>query len=92
MKKIGIVGVMAWLSTVDYYSQLCRLAVAYDGSASETPEFMDCWRASRTDQGCAFTPDSPMLGYKFESLGISSSYPWSIFNEQNQGARSTPPS
>ena len=24
MKKIGIVGGIAWLSTVDYYSQLCR--------------------------------------------------------------------
>lgn len=43
MKKIGIVGGMAWLSTVDYYAQLCRLAsalgVSHGEGASETPEF-----------------------------------------------------
>jgi hypothetical protein len=26
MKKIGIVGGVAWLSTVDYYSGICRLS------------------------------------------------------------------
>jgi aspartate racemase len=27
MKKIGIVGGVAWLSTVDYYSEICRRSV-----------------------------------------------------------------
>jgi aspartate racemase len=47
MKKIGIVGGTAWVSTVQYYSELCRLSEARFGL---TPEFsiesLDIHRAS----------------------------------------------
>ena len=29
MKKLGIVGGVAWPSTIDYYRAICRLSVAY---------------------------------------------------------------
>ncbi|HEV7180730.1 MAG TPA: hypothetical protein VGN11_12730, partial [Candidatus Baltobacteraceae bacterium] len=32
MKKIGIVGGLAWPSTVEYYSELCRRAKRCDAS------------------------------------------------------------
>ncbi len=35
MKKIGIVGGVAWLSTVDYYSQICRRSERRYGSTPE---------------------------------------------------------
>ena len=43
MKKIGIVGGVAWLSTVDYYSALCRRA--------------EQWHLERNFQGAPSTPE-----------------------------------
>ena len=43
MKKIGIVGGVAWLSTVDYYSELCRRS--------------EQWHLSRNLQGAPSTPE-----------------------------------
>jgi aspartate racemase len=43
MKKIGIVGGVAWLSTVDYYSGLCRRA--------------EQWHLARNWQGAPSTPE-----------------------------------
>jgi aspartate racemase len=43
MKKIGIVGGVAWVSTVDYYSEICRLSTEWHlardpGAVPSTPE------------------------------------------------------
>ena len=43
MKKIGIVGGVAWLSTVDYYSEICRRS--------------ERWHLARNLQGAPSTPE-----------------------------------
>ena len=43
MKKIGVVGGVAWRSTVDYYSEICRRS--------------EQWHVSRNLQGVPSTPE-----------------------------------
>ncbi|HSQ21146.1 MAG TPA: Asp/Glu racemase, partial [Blastocatellia bacterium] len=43
MKKIGIVGGVTWLSTVDYYSEICRLS--------------ERWRLAKNKESSPSTPE-----------------------------------
>jgi aspartate/glutamate racemase len=45
MKKIGIVGGVAWLSTVDYYSEICRRS--------------ERWHLARNPQAVPSIPELP---------------------------------
>jgi aspartate racemase len=77
MKKIGIVGGVAWLSTVDYYSDLCRRA--------------EQWHLVRNLQGAPSTPEMSIesldLNKAVSYLGIDDDeQSWSQFDDYHRAA------
>src|SRR5260370_1458752 len=77
MKKIGIVGGVAWLSTVDYYSGLCRRS--------------EQWHLARNLQGVPSTPEMSIesldLNKAISYLGIDDiEESWSQFDEYHRAA------
>src|SRR4030095_2817099 len=77
MKKIGIVGGVAWLSTVDYYSDLCRRA--------------EQWNLVRNLQGAPSTPEMSIesldLNKAVSYLGIDDDeQSWSQFDDYHRAA------
>jgi aspartate racemase len=77
MKKIGIVGGVAWLSTVDYYSDLCRRT--------------EQWHLARTLQGAPSTPEMSIeslnLNKAVSYLGTDDDeQSWSQFDDYHRAA------
>ena len=77
MKKIGIVGGVAWLSTVDYYSGICRRA--------------EQWHLARNLQGPPSTPqmsiESLDLNKAASYLGTDDDeQSWSQFDDYHRAA------
>jgi aspartate racemase len=77
MKKIGIVGGVAWLSTVDYYSEICRLS--------------ERWHVANHFQGPPSTPEMTIesldLNKAVSYLGIDGDEEsWSQFDEYHRAA------
>jgi aspartate racemase len=77
MKKIGIVGGVAWLSTVDYYSDLCRRT--------------EQWHLARNLQGAPSTPEMSIeslnLNKAVSYLGTDDDeQSWSQFDDYHRAA------
>src|SRR5258708_39403977 len=77
MKKIGIVGGGAWLSTVDYYSEICRRS--------------ERWHIARSSQGVPSTPEMSIesldLNKAVSYLGIDGDEKsWSQFADYHRTA------
>src|SRR5713101_3588503 len=77
MKKIGIVGGIAWLSTVDYYSELCRRS--------------ERWHLSKSLPGLPSTPEMSIesldLNKAVSYLGTDDDEEsWSRFDEYHRAA------
>lgn len=77
MKKIGIVGGVAWLSTVDYYSELCRRS--------------EQWHLARNLQGVPSTPEMSIesldLNKAVSYLGTDGDEEsWSQFDDYHRAA------
>jgi aspartate racemase len=77
MKKIGIVGGVAWLSTVDYYSELCRRG--------------EQWHVARNLQGAPSTPEMSIesldLNKAVSYLGTDDDEEsWSQFDDYHRAA------
>jgi aspartate racemase len=77
MKKIGIVGGVAWLSTVDYYSDLCRRT--------------EQWHLARNLQGAPSTPEMSIeslnLNKAVSYLGTDDDEEsWSQFDDYHRAA------
>jgi aspartate racemase len=77
MKKIGIVGGVAWLSTVDYYSEICRRS--------------EQWHLARNLKGVPSTPEMSIesldLNRAVSYLGTDSDQQsWSKFDEYHRAA------
>src|SRR5712691_9313492 len=77
MKKIGIVGGVAWLSTVDYYSELCRRS--------------EQWHLARNLHGVPSTPEMSIESLD-ENKAVSylgaddDEESWSQFDEYHRAA------
>jgi aspartate racemase len=77
MKKIGIVGGLAWPSTVDYYSELCRRS--------------EEWQKARNPQAAPWMPEMSIesldvnkaLSYIGNDEDVES---WSRFDEYHRSA------
>ena len=77
MKKIGIVGGVAWPSTVDYYSEICRRS--------------ERWHIARNPQGVPSTPEMSIesldLKRAVSYLGIDDDeVSWSQFDDYHRAA------
>ncbi len=77
MKKIGIVGGVAWLSTVDYYSEICRLS--------------ERWCLARDPQAVPATPEMSIesldLNKAISYLGTDDNEEsWRNFDEYHRAA------
>ena len=77
MKKIGIVGGVAWPSTVDYYSEICRRS--------------ERWHLARNLQGAPSTPEMSIealdLNKAVSCLGIDDDEEsWSQFDDYHRAA------
>ena len=77
MKKIGIVGGVAWPSTVDYYSEICRRS--------------ERWHIARNPQGVPSTPEMSIesldLNRAVSYLGIDDDeVSWSQFDDYHRAA------
>jgi aspartate racemase len=77
MKKIGIVGGVAWLSTVDYYSEICRLS--------------ERWHLARDPQAVPATPEMSIesldLNRAVSYLGSDNNEEsWRQFDEYHRAA------
>jgi aspartate racemase len=77
MKKIGIVGGVAWLSTVDYYSEICRRS--------------ERWHIARGAQGVPATPEMSIesldLNKAVSYLGVDGDEEsWSQFDDYHRAA------
>jgi len=77
MKKIGIVGGVAWLSTVDYYSEICRRS--------------ERWHVARGAPGVPSTPEMSIesldLNKAVSYLGIDGDEEsWSLFDDYHRAA------
>jgi aspartate racemase len=77
MKKIGIVGGVAWLSTVDYYSEICRRS--------------EQWHLARNLKGVPSTPEMSIesldLNRAVSYLGADSDQEsWSQFDDYHRAA------
>ena len=77
MKKIGIVGGVAWPSTVDYYSEFCRRS--------------ERWHLARNPQGVPSTPEMSIesldLNRAVSYLGIDDDEEsWSQFDDYHRAA------
>src|SRR5229473_3750060 len=77
MKKIGIVGGVAWLSTVDYYTEICRRS--------------ERWHVARGAPGVPSTPEMSIESLDHNKavsyLGIDGDEEsWSLFDDYHRGA------
>jgi aspartate racemase len=77
MKKIGIVGGVAWLSTVDYYAEICRRS--------------ERWNVERGSPGVPSTPEMSIesldLNKAVSYLGVDGDEEsWSQFDDYHRAA------